>query len=218
MPRNKIKIVFLIDPFPLYNDVFETKLSKIFSVSNFHKYSKIEEFNFETMDNLANQLAILDIDQNRKSDLKFLINLRLRHPKLKIIVTSDSEGSDIKNCCFLCGVSGYISKKAPSNKIELLLKSIFQTGNINAVNCVDYPTIREELTVKTIKKIGLTFRELETLSFVLQGKLNNEIARIMGVGESTIKYHLTSIYKKFGVPNRTSIVSQCLVLDSKAVN
>jgi DNA-binding NarL/FixJ family response regulator len=50
---------------------------------------------------------------------------------------------------------------------------------------------------------GLTSRELEILRSVAEGCTNAAIARRLWVTEQTVKFHLTNIYRKLGVSNRT---------------
>jgi DNA-binding NarL/FixJ family response regulator len=54
----------------------------------------------------------------------------------------------------------------------------------------------------------LTPRELEVLELVSQGLPSKLIAHALGVSESTVKYHLSSIYAKLGVASRTEAVSR----------
>jgi DNA-binding NarL/FixJ family response regulator len=48
----------------------------------------------------------------------------------------------------------------------------------------------------------LTRREGEVLDLVGQGFANKQIARRLGIGERTVKAHLTSIYQRLGVGDR----------------
>ena len=50
----------------------------------------------------------------------------------------------------------------------------------------------------------LTLRELEVLKFVVNGETNNSIAEKLCITSHTVKAHLTQIFKKLGVKNRTS--------------
>lgn len=50
----------------------------------------------------------------------------------------------------------------------------------------------------------LTMRELEVLRFVANGESNNSIAEKLCITSHTVKAHLTQIFKKLGVKNRTS--------------
>jgi two-component system nitrate/nitrite response regulator NarL len=48
-----------------------------------------------------------------------------------------------------------------------------------------------------------TPRELEVLELLAVGASNRRIARELGVSEHTVKFHLRSIFRTFGVSNRT---------------
>ena len=50
---------------------------------------------------------------------------------------------------------------------------------------------------------NLTFRQLDVLSYLSRGKSNKEIARSIGVSESTVKVHVRQVMKKLSVSNRT---------------
>ncbi len=52
----------------------------------------------------------------------------------------------------------------------------------------------------------LSPREFEVLTYVAAGQKNRDIAEALGVGEQTVKNHLSSILHKLGVPNRTHAV------------
>ena len=52
----------------------------------------------------------------------------------------------------------------------------------------------------------LTPRQKEVLEEVCNGMSNKEIARHIGMAESTVKLHLTEIFKKFGVKTRTQLI------------
>jgi DNA-binding CsgD family transcriptional regulator len=50
---------------------------------------------------------------------------------------------------------------------------------------------------------GLTRRELEILRLVAEGHSNAQVARMLWVTEQTVKFHLSNIYRKLDVANRT---------------
>lgn len=58
--------------------------------------------------------------------------------------------------------------------------------------------------------VGVTAREAEILSWVVQGKTNPEIGIILGIQLTTVKKHLESIFAKLGVENRTAAVTLAL--------
>lgn len=54
----------------------------------------------------------------------------------------------------------------------------------------------------------LTERELQVLGLLAQGLANKQIAAALGISEHTVKFHVSSIYNKLGVANRTEAVRQ----------
>lgn len=78
--------------------------------------------------------------------------------------------------------------------------------------------IRESIEAQHPSTHPLTPRELEVLTHVAAGSRNREIADTLGVSEHTVSNHLSSIFHKLGVPNRTHAVTYAarqgwLVLD-----
>lgn len=60
------------------------------------------------------------------------------------------------------------------------------------------------------RALGVTAREAEILSWVVQGKTNPEIGTILGIQLTTVKKHLESIFTKLSVENRTAAVTLVL--------
>ena len=65
-------------------------------------------------------------------------------------------------------------------------------------------------TPEALLVLGLTPREAEILSWVVQGKTNPEIGIILGIQLTTVKKHLESTFAKLGVENRTAAVTLAL--------
>ena len=55
-------------------------------------------------------------------------------------------------------------------------------------------------------KFGLTKRELQVVSALVEGQSNKDIAATFGVSEYTVKHHLTNVFDKLGVYNRLELV------------
>jgi LuxR family transcriptional regulator, quorum-sensing system regulator CviR len=58
----------------------------------------------------------------------------------------------------------------------------------------------------------LSERQLEILRWINKGKTNWEIAKILGVSDDTVKYHITQIHMRLKVTNRTQAVTKALRL------
>ena len=62
---------------------------------------------------------------------------------------------------------------------------------------------KSDVTAK--KTYGLTSRELETVSKIVAGYTNKDIAQEFSISEETVKRHLTRIFDKLGVSNRLEL-------------
>jgi len=67
--------------------------------------------------------------------------------------------------------------------------------------------VRESILADADPPSSLTARELEVLSLVAGGSTNRAISQSLGLSEQTVKNHLSSIFHKLGVPNRTRAVT-----------
>lgn len=206
-----INSAFLMDSFPLYNEAFENILLEMFDVINLYKVTNAKDICLEKLSKLDPQVAIIDLENLQSADICFLIKMRLHHSKMKIIISSARAGSNFEKICFLIGVDGFLSKTASRNEIKEFLRGVMQFNNLERNDFIlKQIGNTDHVVLKNFEKDQLTKRELETLYFLLQGKLNTEIAIDMGVGVSTIKAHMVSIFRKFGIHNRTGVVSECL--------
>jgi DNA-binding CsgD family transcriptional regulator len=74
-------------------------------------------------------------------------------------------------------------------------------------HCLSDPSIRAGQVARDAEpgheSLGLTQRELELLCLVASGATNSLLARQLFVTEQTVKFHLSNIYRKLGVANRT---------------
>lgn len=71
---------------------------------------------------------------------------------------------------------------------------------------VGTPALLFESESEPLEHAPLTERELEVLGLLSKGLANKQIAAILGISEHTIKFHVSSIYTKLNVTNRTEAV------------
>jgi DNA-binding CsgD family transcriptional regulator len=106
---------------------------------------------------------------------------------------------DLPKCCFPL----HIQQAGKELIIRLVIE---QPGE-------RYLLLLEEQTsspMNSLALIGLSQRETEVLSCVMQGKDNKTIATQLNINVSTVRKHLESIYCKLGVHSRTEAIAQAL--------
>jgi len=127
-----------------------------------------------------------------------------RSPETKIVVLAAAADSATVHEVLLAGASAYVVKTA---RQEDLLAAVRQTfdGSVFMAPAAFLATraIRLAEPVDEAKLDRLTPREQEILRLLADGLTNVQLARMLWVSEQTIKFHLSNIYRKLGVTNRT---------------
>ena len=123
-----------------------------------------------------------------------------RHPKLKAIVLSATAESQQIESAFAAGASVYCVKTAAKDDLMAGIRQAFE-ASIYLAHSATPPAPRE--STPALDTPELTRRELEILRLVAEGHSNSQLARMLWVTEQTVKFHLSNIYRKLNVANRT---------------
>ena len=141
-------------------------------------------------------MVLLDIRMPQVDGLTCLDRLRERHPAVKVVMLSGVDDQSVIADALARGASGFIVKRAdPDDLIDALRRACHGERPTLDVRSVD--------TADTTQTVGLTDREIEMLRAVARGLSNRQIAKEVWLSEQTVKFHLSSIYRKLDVSNRT---------------
>jgi DNA-binding NarL/FixJ family response regulator len=124
---------------------------------------------------------------------------RQRLPEMKIIVLSVSEEPRRIRAALLAGATVYVMKSARRDDLQSAIRQAFSHSVYLANDVVNRPRNGSPGEVFP----PLTARELEILGLLTEGRSNAQLAKVLWVTEQTIKFHLSNIYRKLGVSNRT---------------
>lgn len=113
-------------------------------------------------------------------------------PGLRIVVLSERTDARRIDEAFAAGAAAFVTRSATTGELATAIRHAFR------------PTVYLAVTQQLDREVEpLTHRELEVLQLTAQGRSNVEIARILWVTEQTVKFHLSNVYRKLGVANRT---------------
>lgn len=141
-------------------------------------------------------LVLLDVRMPHMDGLACLDEIKRRHPKVKVVMLSASTGSDLIEASLRRGASAYVVKTVNPDDLPGTLRQALE-GNVHTAIGL------EETERSGAKALGLTDRELTILEALARGLSNDQIAKEFWVAPQTVKFHLTNIYRKLGVKNRT---------------
>jgi DNA-binding NarL/FixJ family response regulator len=125
-------------------------------------------------------------------------------PGLKIVVLGESQDTGAIDAAFAAGAVAYVFKSAHPDDLGSAIRQAFEVSiflapthwGLSLANSARLPEAMQNTP-------GLTKREVEILQLVSEGHSNGELARMLWVTEQTVKFHLSNIYRKLGVANRT---------------
>lgn len=159
----------------------------------------------------AADLVLLDLKLSDCDGFAGLVALRSEFPATPVVVVSASEDVATVRRALAFGASGFIPKSASLTQMVDALVTVL-AGDVAA------PALPDEATIGELEKriASLTPSQLRILTGLQRGRLNKQIAFDLGVTEATIKAHLTGVFRKLGVQNRTQAVIAARTLDLDA--
>jgi len=142
-------------------------------------------------------LVVLDVRMPKMDGLACLDEIRKRFPDVKVVMLSASTSHDLVETALRRGASAYVVKSVDPTDLPSTLRQVV-SGTV--FSTVGVPDSGEPSGARAA---GLTERETAILRAAARGLSNEEIARELWVTQQTVKFHLTNIYRKLGVKNRT---------------
>lgn len=161
----------------------------------------------ECLDRLSTvrpDVLLLDINMPVMNGLEVLAALKERRIRVKVLVLTVHNEVEYLMKAVDIGVDGYVLKDSESAELK---KAIFAVAS--GQNYIQ-PSLIPALNSKMIEKNDdearideLTRREIEVLKLLSVGMYNKEIAEKLDISERTVKNHVSNIFKKLEVTDRT---------------
>jgi DNA-binding NarL/FixJ family response regulator len=145
------------------------------------------------------QLFVTDVD---RADGHGLGTIRLAHqraPHLRVVVLAAETDPHEINQVLGAGAVAYVLKSAHPEDLASAVRQAFEHSVYFAVSSGGTPTVEQSTSIE----IELTKREREILRLVAEGHSNAQLAAMLWVTEQTVKFHLSNVYRKLNVANRT---------------
>ena len=147
------------------------------------------------------KLLIIDINLPDGSGLEIVSWVRTISTEMAIVVLTFNESDDFLLSAMRAGASAYVNKSAPLTELTAAVDhALASPGSFAAKEIVD-ALQRKQL------KFGLSQRELQILALLPTDEPLSALAKSLFISESTLKTHLTHIYKKLDVKNRLQAIN-----------
>ena len=158
--------------------------------------NKLEEFNPEVL--------LLDINMPEKNGIDVLKQMKADQSQIRVLILTVHNELEYLISAVDIGVDGYILKDSESSELKKAIRVVRDGESYIQPKLI--PAMNNQLINRDADKdkiASLTNRELEVLVQVANGMFNKEIATNLNISERTVKNHISNIFKKIDVSDRT---------------
>ena len=199
--------VIIAEDHPLFRAALQTAVSKAMnSAPEVTEADTIDALQDALEHNGNPDLVLLDLNMPGAHGFSGLLYVRGQHPKVPVVVISAQDDETVIRKALGYGASGFIPKSSPMPVITEAIQGIMKGENwvpphIDMSKDIDMDKSELEEKIAT-----LTPQQFRVLGMIGEGMLNKQIAWELNISEATIKAHVTAIFRKLGVRNRTQAV------------
>lgn len=158
----------------------------------------------EKLKTLKPEVLLLDINMPNMNGIEVLEKIKTRSLGIKVLILTVHNEVEYLVKAVDIGADGYILKDSGSAELKKAI-SIIMSGE-SYIQPSLIPALNSRLVARDVDKEkieSLTKRELEVLIQVANGMFNKEIATTLNISERTVKNHISNIFKKIDVSDRT---------------
>lgn len=147
----------------------------------------------------APDVAVLDLKLPKRTALEVLESLKSLKSTTRVLVLTAQTSIEPMHHAKALGASGYLTKDTPADRLVRAVHDVAEGRE-----CWD-PAMKRDVAKETLSP-----RELQVLKVLVGGGSNKEIAQQLGLADGTVRIHLSNIFGKLGVGDRTSAVTLAL--------
>ncbi|MBO6769172.1 MAG: response regulator transcription factor [Erythrobacter sp.] len=152
------------------------------------------------------EALLLDLHMEDSNGLSVLMDMRQDFPALPIAIVSASEEARVFAAASQLGAAAFIPKSSGLDEMRSALAAVRDGDRW-------FPDCDGSEDDDLAKIASLTPAQRRILGAIRQGLLNKQIAYELDISEATVKAHITAIFRKLGVNNRTQAVLLAAKLD-----
>ncbi|SET50442.1 MULTISPECIES: response regulator transcription factor [Marinobacter] len=199
--------IIIADDHPLFRAALRQAVSQAVPDAEVAEVESIKALQAAVEKKPDADLVLLDLNMPGAHGFSGLVFMRGQYPGLPVVVVSGSEDLQVMRRSIDYGASGFIPKSAPLPEITDAIQAVLE-GDMWLPEGVaeKLEQTQAENTDFSEKLASLTPQQFRVLGMLAEGMLNKQIAYDLDVSEATIKAHITAVFRKLGVRNRTQAV------------
>ena len=153
-------------------------------------------------------VVLMDINMPVQNGVYAIRELKEKGCPARIIVLTIHDDREYLVEAIRIGAAGYIMKDADVDHLIKAIRDVYRGDtyiqpNLTSSLIKDYDKMTYQSVKRQFEENNLTQREIEVLMLIADGKNNREIADELYISEKTVKNHISNIFKKIDVSDRT---------------
>ena len=196
--------VLIADDHPLYRDALTRAVQGALPGAQVHGAASVPSLLALIEAHPQAELLLMDLHMPGARGFSALAHIRGQHPGLPIMVVSAHEEAAVVRRALAHGASGYLAKSAAVEDIGAAVRAVLEGELWVPIGVAAARTeLKPDEAAVAARLAELTPQQFRVLGMIAEGLLNKQIADRLDVQERTVKAHLTAIFERLGVRNRT---------------
>lgn len=156
-------------------------------------------------------VVLMDLRMPEMDGVEAMRQIKSTNPDIKFIILTTYSDDEYIFSGLEAGARAYLLKDAPREELFKAIRAVHKGESlIQPVVASKLIDRFAELSRRAPSGEQLTERELEILQLMAKGAANKEISAQLSISESTVKTHISNIFQKLGVNDRTEAVTEAL--------
>lgn len=198
--------ILVTDDHPLFRDALIGALRQGLTEATVRGAASVSALH-EALNIALPDLVLLDLHLPDASGFSALVHVRAQYPELPVIVISAHEEPTVMQRALAHGAAAYISKSAAPDQMISIIQTVLDGDEWRPPRGLMTAAMMRQDELDMAERLrDLTPQQYRVLLMLAEGQLNKQIAYDLNVSEATIKAHMTAIFRKLGVQNRTQAV------------
>jgi DNA-binding NarL/FixJ family response regulator len=195
MEATPARTAVVADAHPLALETVERVITQL-GIEVAGRTTKVERVR-DLVDDHNPDLLILGVESVDDEVQQLLGAVQESCPHLRVVLVSEANPRSA-HAAFSAGVDAYCTRAASEGDLAAAVRQSFARS-------IHLPPVGIRADA-----FHLTRREVQVLQLLAEGRSNAEIARALWITPQTVKFHLSNIYRKLGVANRTEASRRAL--------
>ena len=162
----------------------------------------------EVVRQLRPEVILMDVKMPLLNGIEALRQIKAEFPQTRVILltTFTADGYVLEGLA--AGANGYVLKDISTVGLVSAIRAVYNGEQVTAPDIASrmMQLLDRQSPDRAQSYDGLTSREMETLVLVAKGLVAKEIARSLAISEKTVRNHISNIYRKLDIYDRSQVV------------